>query len=429
MCEGIRHVLIMGLRASSRVRGETAFEVRFARSEGRAAAGHPIVAAGVLLIALAGCAADHEGGETAIRDSRSSLSATPDLRIDGYEYNLAPVNWMGVSPTGTIVVMQPMDGAIRFFDERGALLGELGRKGGGPGEFERMVRGGWQGDSLWVSDTQLHRLTMISPADLAFRVASSPTRLRNSVNDEGAFVGAAPVPYAVYADDTLLMAGSSGDEYRLFRVTPDGQVLSPPMRIPTSNHGFSYSVGTATVYRHIPFAPRVFWGVSPNGDRIATVVQDSSRNDRIIVTAIDSSGREVFVRAIDLTGRPIPENVRDSALDALAARPPPPPAHVRTTVRKRTPHTYPLVSAIVVGSDRRTWIALGGIGKVREWLVLDANGGTLRPVSLPVRAVIHVAGPHAVWTTEKDELGVQSIVRYTLQPAADMNVSDTSSRN
>ena len=32
-----------------------------------------------------------------------------DLRIDAYEEDLVPINWMGISPSGTLALMQAQD--------------------------------------------------------------------------------------------------------------------------------------------------------------------------------------------------------------------------------------------------------------------------------------------------------------------------------
>ena len=85
-----------------------------------------------------------------------------DLRIDGHEANLAPVQWLGVGPDGTIAVMQQLINGVRFFDSLGANKGVVGRDGESPGEFRRPNYAGWNGDTLWVSDQGLMRITLVS---------------------------------------------------------------------------------------------------------------------------------------------------------------------------------------------------------------------------------------------------------------------------
>ena len=67
-----------------------------------------------------------------------------------------------VLSNGTIVVSEQT--RIVYFDARGKFVGSVGRKGGGPGEFELVgamcVR---KGDTLQVNDGGMHRTTIIGP--------------------------------------------------------------------------------------------------------------------------------------------------------------------------------------------------------------------------------------------------------------------------
>src|SRR5690606_12745404 len=47
---------------------------------------------------------------------------------------------------------------ISVFDRAGRHLRNLGRSGGGPGEFRSLGALGWRGDTLWVMDPQGGRL-------------------------------------------------------------------------------------------------------------------------------------------------------------------------------------------------------------------------------------------------------------------------------
>ena len=91
------------------------------------------------------------------------LRLTRDLRIDAAEQDLSEVGWVAVAPGGSIVVAQPQDGLLRFFSARGVPLGTFGRMGRGPGEFERLSRVAWIGDTLWVGDFGTRRFTLVAP--------------------------------------------------------------------------------------------------------------------------------------------------------------------------------------------------------------------------------------------------------------------------
>ena len=50
----------------------------------------------------------------------------------------------------------------------GANKGVVGRDGEGPGEFRRPNYAGWNGDTLWVSDQGLMRITLVSAEPVLF---------------------------------------------------------------------------------------------------------------------------------------------------------------------------------------------------------------------------------------------------------------------
>lgn len=74
-----------------------------------------------------------------------------------------------VLSNGTIVVSDRT--RIAYFDARGKFIGSVGRKGGGPGEFELVgamcVR---TGDTLQVNDGGIHRTTIIAPDRAIVRI-------------------------------------------------------------------------------------------------------------------------------------------------------------------------------------------------------------------------------------------------------------------
>src|SRR5690606_24834603 len=58
---------------------------------------------------------------------------------------------------------------VRVFAEDGSLAERLGRKGQGPGEFERALALRMRGDSLWVFEPSSGRITEFATASGAFR--------------------------------------------------------------------------------------------------------------------------------------------------------------------------------------------------------------------------------------------------------------------
>jgi len=157
-----------------------------------------------LALLFSACGSPGELPEAA--SGRATLGVQEELRIDGYEADLVPITWMGVSSEGTIAVVQWQDELVRFFDASGEDLGAVGGQGEGPGEFMRPVRAGWIQDTLWVSDTQLGRVVAISPDLEVLRTVRNPEIVRPSPSDSvryGSYTFASP--YAVYGDGSSLV--------------------------------------------------------------------------------------------------------------------------------------------------------------------------------------------------------------------------------
>ena len=84
-----------------------------------------------------------------------------------------------------ILISQPDEHHLRVFSSDGGLLGIIGRRGQGPGEFEEVSRVGLHGDEVWVSDGLSGRVSFFDA--LGFvpgrgdtgRVATAKTRVRN----------------------------------------------------------------------------------------------------------------------------------------------------------------------------------------------------------------------------------------------------------
>ena len=389
------------------------------------AAGHSALA--LLLLMFVNCSSD-SGRARGVEDA-PLVNVELDLRIDGYEADLVPVYWMGVSPAGVIAVGQTQDSQVRFFSKNGTPLGFVGRSGEGPGEFRRISRGGWIGDTLWVSDTDLNRVTLIAPDLTTIRVLPPLAVAR----PQGADTSRLPVfpfvfPYAAYAGDTILASvmGSAGDPLAeqfkgivLARVTSDGIVQRLVYETPVSESSVRVTFDRGFGGVAIPFFPRMQWVVSADGQLIAVATTEITGKEggTFHVTLHDAvTGKEVFGRTFDFVGAPIPGHVIDSVLQSRAEHASRPEFRkvLEGEMRDRVPPVYPPVEAILIGSDHRVWVGLRPVADDREWLVLDSAGEPTERVMLPADLVPKVADDQYVWGLESDDMDVESIVRYRL---------------
>lgn len=102
---------------------------------------------------------------------------------------------------GEIAIANAGSGEIRFYDDGGRFLGSVGRKGEGPGEFQRPVlvgvlEGGAAGDTLVVADGQLRRISLVHSEEGFLSSAR--------ISDE---IGGGGFPRGMLADRTIVMGG------------------------------------------------------------------------------------------------------------------------------------------------------------------------------------------------------------------------------
>lgn len=361
--------------------------------------------------------------------STPRIELTQDFRIDGYDAELLPISWLGASPGGTTVLVHAQNGTIRFFDDQGRELGTFGREGEGPGEFRRALRGGWKGDTLWISDTALRRVTLVSPGRELLRTLPPLVAARPSPSDS-ARLPTFPFafPYALYADDEMFVSaiGAANDPKveaiggSLFlRVSADGVIQRVVLRRPANEGSVGMDLpggGVASV--SVPFFPGPHWTVSPDGARVATLVTDVEGDEGGTYTlrVYDAMGDAIFTRAVPFEGEPIDDARVDSVLEARAesARLPEMARAYRTDVPGRVPPVYPPVEDLRIDGDHRIWIELRATEEGSRWVLLDPEGRGLGWLLLPANTSLGTARGDAVWAVERDELDVESVVRFRM---------------
>jgi hypothetical protein len=114
-----------------------------------------------------------------------------ELRLDANTEDFPDIGNVLVNARGDIAVFVNKDQQLRFYDAKGVKLGTFGRVGSGPSEFRRANMHGWAGDTLWVYDVDLRRITFISPARQLLRSEV----LNQSLNSMGGYApGTTPPP-------------------------------------------------------------------------------------------------------------------------------------------------------------------------------------------------------------------------------------------
>lgn len=381
------------------------------------------IATGLLMLA---------GNERAGAQAKWQL--TRDLRIDAIEQDLAPINWLLVSPNGTIVVSQPQDSLMVFFDGAGNRLGTFGRGGEGPGEFRGMIRAGWTADTLWVSDVQQRRLTFITPdRKLARTQLHLPTVRLNGKEVDSVMISLGAVPWAVFPDGRMVVSVLEMSERRTqwpgvvagtmayVHVNASGDFLNAMGTDAANPCTVSYRLEKGSGGVGIPFCGRPMSTLASDGSRFlsATVEEQAARSVAYRVTQTRTNGDTVFSRRFTVPPVAISRDLAEERLDRVARQPNPFPganeAMAKALEGVRVPPVFQPYSRVLIGRDETVWIELYRRDEPRIWQVLDGSGNDIGRVHVTWNVEIQVASRTAIWGVETDDDGIEHIVRYRIR--------------
>lgn len=403
----------------------------------QADAGPPLA---LLLTALitTGCGADDTAHAwTATRDTLPGgiarvINVPPDAQIEptwqieeelrigiregGGAAQFGQIKGIAVLSDGQIAVLDAQAREVRLFDPDGSHLATYGRAGQGPGELEApwgLMRS--SDDRLWVPDHRNDRMTVYDPG--AGFVASYPLPvLRYGFIWSGAMLedGRIVKPSMTLAPERRELLRIYGPDMALadsiLLPEPDRETVDP--EDPPSSFYWEAPGGMPRGYMGVPFYPHggsVFdpsghvWS-SGRGDAAYRIARGTLRGDTTLV--IETRRPPV----------PVPESVRDSAIDAI-----------RTALRERgaagnqdwskIPTVKPAVEHMFVADDGRLWVRTPSADSRVTFDVYERDGrhaGTA-VTTLPLYPWISpVVRGDAFWAVVTDEYDVQYVVRGRL---------------
>jgi hypothetical protein len=377
---------------------------------------------------LLGCAG-REGSSANDAPAGGEFLAVEESRIDATTADLSRASYLLVARNGDILVGQTEDGHIKVFGQDGS-ISTIGRSGGGPGEFNRLTRIGWLGDSLWTLDPGLMRISLFGP-DYEF-VRSYPSPGGNPAAADGT------EPYSTFLQAVLpegqhrvlvstrtgmerpgwLAAVDSG-ENAYARVDAAGSHPQLLAINPIDPCWRNWKVGTAgSAGMKLPYCEARLstdWdGTVSLGFVDAQPATGDSASYR--VTVIGPAGDTTVVK--DFFYTPIPVNqamidsahARRAAIDSQSN-----PAFLANRPEITYPASLPPVKRLVLGRDATVWIELEDNAAPHTWQVLDPHGEEVGRVTLPEAFRLMTADRDRIWGLERDADDLESIVTYRLQ--------------
>lgn len=366
---------------------------------------------------------------TPLTAQQRPLSVKPDLRIDGIEQELVPVGDVAVGPAGEIALIQWQDRNVRLFNATGRPVETLGRKGSGPGEFQVLNHIGWHGDTLWVLDFNLRRITLFGPdrkpitrpvpgkAAPAAGAQLPPfaTIFPRAFTHAGSFIAMLATPQGPLA------ARFGEDEIVLGQIAADGAVRNIIARYDKTSGLMIRQPGVGAVYGDLPFVSDPEEAVSSDGSRIAIVKADVVGKDKGFFRAVmlTSAGDTVYNRRHPFPQVKIPKRVADSTktADLVAIRKQPfSGAELAALYNSKVviPEIYPPLIEVMIGDDQTAWLKLRESASTSDYIALSKTGDMLGIVKFPPRTTVRAVRGDQVWVVEKDLDDVDSVVRYRI---------------
>ncbi len=405
----------------------------------------PRVAVTPLLVLLisAGCSPRQESGvTTSARDSagitivENSGELPPDgggwivgdeptLSIGTFQgdsvYSLFQVQGALRLEDGRIALANAGSGEIRIYDSQGGFAGSYGRKGEGPGEFQRPgLVGILEGDTLVIVDSQLRRISLIHP-DEGF-VGS--TRLSDDLGGGG-------FPQGMFDDGGIVMGGgfywssdggvelSSGFSRRptSYRSAGrDGEMVTDFGEFPGSEFFMqvqSQSGGAISMRaRLIPFGKYAMQAVGPDlfyvgsGDSWEVKAFDTAGElRRIYRVAVDP----LRVGASDLEAA-IEEEIADAADPARAPE-------IRAEYEEMpVPQFMPAFAGLEADALGFLWVERYRRpgDDLPRYEILDPHGSWVGRATLPPGSDVLEIGPDYLLVLQRDELEVEYVRLFDL---------------
>ena len=424
---------------------------------GRAA----VVALVALLTAAPACTRSSAEDASNI-DGFPRLTLVEELRIgDVNDPNLgfSQVVTVDVDRDGNVYVLEAQVPEIRVFDARGELLRRIGRRGQGPGEFERAPRFGVLGDTVWAAETRPARLTLFDREGNVLSAATADPVMIPLPDLVGYLL-----PWAMRPDGTFSsffgMVASNRDApptgvlptdsipVPFVRYRPTGEVVdtigwagAPPPRMwrpPEQDDTRIESIQVGDRRFIVPSPPTAmpFWEPLLDGYVLVDAPAPTSAEEaRILVTRVGLAGDTVYHRALRYD--PVPYAAAD--LDSIAARAargepggmvpyippgpnkPPVPDNWEAIARSlREAMAFPSfqspISAVRAMGDESIWLLWSDVNSdSADWIVLEPDGSARGVVTLPADTRPLWSRGDVMWVAAPDEFAVPWVVRYTLR--------------
>lgn len=322
--------------------------------------------------------------------------------------NLGRVTGLAVDSQRRVYVADAVWDGIAMLGADLTLEREVGRRGEGPGEFRWLATIDiLAGDSLYVFDGSLGRVTVFEPSALA--VAYTVT-LPGLNNPRGLWRIPGQRGYVGVRSPSVTTTQTERDDQRrsdiVFSLGNDGEVESDSiLAVPSAEPLIVRSAGSVMVGAH-PYGSEPF--LSLLGDDL--LVYADSRLPSVSVLDLDGTVHRSF--AVPATEVPVDAAELRARIDSEEME-----AFARA-LEQGAPYMWPALTGLIVDDERRIWVGARSesTGDQREWTAFTQEGQPEGSVLLPAGFDLHAVWGGRLFGVVTDDFGVPTIRVYRLGP-------------
>jgi hypothetical protein len=405
---------------------------------------------------LGGCD-DNTGGVADHLDSFPRLSAEVEARIgdfDDPDIGFSRVLGVDVDDEGNVYVLEGLVPEIRVYSPDGNLLRRIGRRGGGPGEFERAPRFGVFGDTVWAIDNLANRITLFDRKGTVLSTGrpdlvtvplpgSSGHVLPWMMRPDGKFTSHLARVASYRGDPPTGVQPTDSIPVPLVLFDATGAVTDtigwagrPPPRMwrpPSEDHTELNIIQVGDRRLMVPSPPTTlpWWEALLDGYLLIETPLAENRKDGVFtVTRFGLSGDTVYSRALHYE----PILYSEADLDSVAARAArggaggmaeggasPVPSNWAVIARSlRAEMKFPEFKLPIhytfLAQDGSIWLRRReGDRPTARWILLDAQGRSRGELELPSDLRIQWSRGDTFWAVDPDEYEVPWVVRFRIR--------------
>jgi hypothetical protein len=376
----------------------------------------------VRVLALAAALASHASpvlGQLRLTQPKVVLAGeSSDVDVD--EWSL-----IAVGERHALFIIDARKDAIWYMAPADRSPRRIGRRGNGPGEYQRITALGLLGDTLWVSDDGTRRISLMSRSgtqytrSFAFSGATSdrttmamPLALTPDGKAISAMLAAAP--------SSALGLSTSDPIARVARA--GASTWDTLMLIERRHQVYEVAIGSGRMTGTQPMSDGTLWAVSRNGQYAVKVDRedDAPPVRGTLVTLFSTAGKRVYQKALPRAGTVVRDADfeavvrREAAVFRRATKPRGMPEISESALRRvlyRPRYVVPFTG--VIAADDGSVILRGNDWNTdtvtHTWLT--SSGAVRGRFTTPPNQHVRAVRDDVVWSVVVDDDGVGSIIQ------------------